>query len=207
MRSQVWGKGRHIMARCHRAASLHPRIPRASRDVAASGEILKITRSSTQTLSRVGVRRLLLCGETSALGPDIAPRRDAKGNPVVLPGSLVIGGSGDDVLIGNSGNDTLVGGTPANPVPGVVDEVLVRRRSRQPMFVGIVLQRCAALAYRPGLAARTYSASACSIGLQTIRRRGMDAHRGQGRCPNCRSSPHVFTATLGRQVANREHAR
>lgn len=42
-----------------------------------------------------------------------------------LPGSVMIGGSGFDMLIGNSGNDTITGGDPAAPQSGVIDEILV----------------------------------------------------------------------------------
>ena len=42
-----------------------------------------------------------------------------------LPGSELIGGTGQDWLIGNSGNDTIIGGEPAHPVSGTTDEVLV----------------------------------------------------------------------------------
>ncbi|NYE30611.1 Ca2+-binding RTX toxin-like protein [Rhodanobacter sp. K2T2] len=42
-----------------------------------------------------------------------------------LPGSLLIGGTGQDVLIGNSGNDTLIGGNPTDTVSGTTDEVLI----------------------------------------------------------------------------------
>lgn len=42
-----------------------------------------------------------------------------------LPGSVMIGGSGFDMLIGNSGNDTITGGDPVAPQGGVVDEILV----------------------------------------------------------------------------------
>jgi Ca2+-binding RTX toxin-like protein len=42
-----------------------------------------------------------------------------------LPGSVLIGGTGQDWLIGNSGNDTIIGGQPTHPVSGTTDEVLV----------------------------------------------------------------------------------
>ena len=42
-----------------------------------------------------------------------------------LPGSVLIGGTGEDWLIGNRGNDTLIGGNPLNALNGVTDEVLV----------------------------------------------------------------------------------
>jgi len=42
-----------------------------------------------------------------------------------LPGSLLIGGTGNDWLIGNAGDDTIIGGDPTDTVSGVADEILV----------------------------------------------------------------------------------
>jgi len=49
----------------------------------------------------------------------------ATANSSTLPGSLLIGGTGEDELIGNQGDDTLIGGAPLHSVSGVNDEVLV----------------------------------------------------------------------------------
>lgn len=67
-----------------------------------------------------------LLGSSSNSGTDDNGGWSISGDPSwTLPGSLLIGGSGEDYLIGNSGDDTLVGGTPAHPTAGVIDEVLV----------------------------------------------------------------------------------
>lgn len=54
----------------------------------------------------------------SSLDPGVAP------DNATIPGSMLVGGSGEDWLLGNTGDDTLVGGSPLNPVNGVVDEIL-----------------------------------------------------------------------------------
>lgn len=57
------------------------------------------------------------------LGSSLDSGADA--GSAALPGSKLIGGTGDDWLIGNSGADTIIGGNPATTVPGVLGEVLV----------------------------------------------------------------------------------
>jgi Ca2+-binding RTX toxin-like protein len=53
-----------------------------------------------------------------------------------LPGSLLVGGTGDDWLIGNAGDDTINGGDPTDTVAGSPDEVLVGGAGADLIYVG-----------------------------------------------------------------------
>jgi Ca2+-binding RTX toxin-like protein len=53
-----------------------------------------------------------------------------------LPGSVLVGGTGYDMLLGNSGNDTITGGNPYTPQSGVIDEILVGGAGSDVIYAG-----------------------------------------------------------------------